>query len=202
MLTKNSQNDSSFKRQPKKLFYLIFIALFIDLAVIANAYLTIRIGPLFKFSVTLFIYFVAGYVLGGPLGFVVGVLSDVIGFFAMPDGVFNPYIVLASGLYAFIPGIMFGFKRPFNREISMKEIAVKGSLACFICYLLCTVIITSFGIWQFTSATSSIHVNHSSLLAWCVYRAGVQLPNTVVNCILSILIFIPLRRIKFMKNYL
>ena len=170
---------------------IVLTAVFVALSAVMNAFVTVRIGTEFKFSFTLIVYFLAGYILGAPLGFVVGFVGDLVGWILFVDGAYNPIIGVSNGLLAFIPGILFGLKRPFKKQISLPVFAVKTIVSYFIGFALCTVLISSFGIWLYSSY---IQGKYATLIAWLIYRAGAQALNTAVNMIITVIIFIPLRK--------
>lgn len=178
---------------------LVLTAMFVALSAVVNAFVTIRIGTEFKFSFLLVIYFIAGYVLGAPLGFVVGLLGDLIGWLLFVDGAYNPIIGISNGLLCFIPGILFGLKRPFKKEVSLLNFCIKTIIGYTLGFLICTLFLSSLGIWLYTAY---IRGKYASLFAWFIYRAGAQILNTLVNLVLTILIFIPLKKTPGIKEYL
>ncbi len=197
-----SKNLSKESYSPKKLsptMKIVLTAMLVALSAVLNSYGTIRIGTEFKFSFVLTVYFIAGYILGAPLGFAVGFIGDLLGWILFVDGAYNPIIGVSNGLLAFIPGILFGIKRPFTKEVSILNFSIKAVLGFIVGYFLCTVIISSYGIWLYTAY---IQGKYGTLLAWFIYRAGAQLLNTVINLIFCIVIFIPLKKIKGLKEYL
>ena len=178
---------------------IVITAMLVALSTIVNAYVTIRVGTEFKFSFLLLIYFISGYILGAPLGFVVGVVGDLLGWILFTDGAYNPIIGLSNGLFAFIPGIVFGLKRPFKREVRLLEFVAKTLICYLLSYLLCTVLLTSIGSWIYSSYLQG---KYGTLMAWFLYRAVAQLPNTLINLALTIAIFLPLKRVKALQKYL
>ena len=174
---------------------LVLTAAFIALATVANAYITVRVGTLFKFSPVLVIYFFAGYYLGAPLGFLVGAAGDVLGWLLFTDGAYNPLIGLSNALCCLIPALMFGLKRPVKTTFS--KFALKAGLAYLVCFLLCTVGITSYGIWLYTAY---IRGKYETLIAWFIYRAGAQVLNNVSNYAVTVLLFLPLGKIKYLER--
>lgn len=172
---------------------IVLAAAFVALATITNAFITVRLGSLFKISALLIVSFYAGYYLGAPLGFLVGILSDLFGLLLFSDGAINPLILLSSGLNCALPAYFFGFKRPLKRKPSFGEFAIKSALGYFTCYILCTVLISSVGIWLYTAY---IVEKYQTLIAWIGYRAAVQSLNTVANYAATLLLFIPLGKTK------
>ena len=154
-----------------------------------------RVGTLFKFSPVLVIYFFAGYYLGAPLGFLVGAAGDVLGWLLFTDGAYNPLIGLSNALCCLIPALMFGLKRPV--KTTYLKFALKAGLAYLVCFLLCTVGITSYGIWLYTAY---IQGKYETLIAWFIYRAGAQVLNNVSNYVVTLLLFLPLSKIRYLER--
>lgn len=172
---------------------IVLAAAFVALATVTNAFITVRIGSLFKISALLIVCFYAGYYLGAPLGFLVGIISDIFGLLLFSDGALNPLILLSSGLNCALPALFFGLKRPLKNKPTFGEFAIKSALGYFTCYILCTVLISSVGIWLYTSY---IVEKYQTLIAGIGYRAAVQSLNTVANYAATLVLFIPLSKIK------
>lgn len=195
----NYQNNQQANKALSPTMKIVLTAMLVALSTIINAYVTIRIGTEFKFSFLLLVYFISGYILGAPLGFVVGIVGDLLGWILFTDGAYNPIIGLSNGLFAFIPGIVFGLKRPFKKEVKLLEFVVKTLICYMLSYLLCTVLLTSIGSWIYSSYLQG---KYGTLMAWFLYRAVAQLPNTLINLALTIAIFLPLKQVKALKKYL
>lgn len=196
-MQKNTQivEECSLSKSASITRKVVLTAAFTALATVANAFITVRVGTLFKFSPVLVIYFFAGYYLGAPLGFCVGAVGDVLGWLLFTDGAYNPLIGLANGLCCLIPGLVFGIKR-YDKPTFLK-FAVKSGISFLICYLLCTVVITSYGIWLFTAY---IRDKYEMLFAWFIYRAGAQVLNNLSNYLLALLLFVPLGKISYLER--
>ncbi len=91
----HSENENGRSRGIRK---LVLTAAFVALSTVANSFITVRIGTLFKFSPVLVIYFFAGYYLGAPLGFCVGAIGDFLGWLLCTDGLDKPLIGLSNAL--------------------------------------------------------------------------------------------------------
>lgn len=193
--TKPDGNEKSANGKGNLTKRLVLTAAFIALATVANAYITVRVGTLFKFSPVLAIYFFAGYYLGAPLGFLVGAAGDVLGWLLFTDGAYNPLIGLSNALCCLIPALMFGLKRPV--KTTYLKFALKAGLAYLVCFLLCTVGITSYGIWLYTAY---IQGKYETLIAWFIYRAGAQVLNNVSNYVVTLLLFLPLSKIRYLER--
>jgi len=194
-----SSNESNVEnhKNGSLTYKLVLTALFTALATITNAYVTVRVGALFKFSPLLVIYFFAGYYLGAPLGFLVGAIGDVLGWVLFTDGAYNPLIGLSNGLSCALPALLFGFKRPMSGLPSHTGFILRSFLGYLVCYLCCTVFLTSLGIWLYTSYIQGKYV---TLFAWFLYRAGAQAPNNVCNYVITVLLYFPLCKIKSLNK--
>lgn len=78
---------------------LTYVAIFVTLSVIVNS---VRVGFLSFGGLPIIM---SGYILGPGLGFVVGIVTDIVGVIVRPPstGGINPLFVLTSGLTGFIP---------------------------------------------------------------------------------------------------
>lgn len=189
-----SENNHAFSATMK----IVLTAMFIALAAVSNSFLTVRVGTFLKFSATLTVYFFAGYILGAPLGFLVGIIGDVLGWLLFTDGAYNPVIGLSYGLNCFIPAVIFGFRRPIKR-LSPLGFVLKSFVGFVLSYIICTVFLTSLGIWLYTSYIQS---KYSSFWVWIVYRISTQSLNNLANYLLSVALFFSLKSIKPLKKYL
>lgn len=92
------------KKQRKfNIMTITYASFFIGLSVVIN---TLRIGNV---SFAGFPIIFSGYVLGPIMGFVVGVLADVLAFIVRPSGFpFNPIFTFTSGLTGMIPVLFTG----------------------------------------------------------------------------------------------
>lgn len=198
-MEKNNCAQSFEKQSLSPTMKIVLTAMMVALSAVVNSFVTLRIGTEFKFSFVLVIYFASAYILGAPLGFLVGFVGDLLGWLLFVDGAYNPIIGVSNGLLAFIPGILFGLKRPIKKEIAFWKFCIITCIGFLLGYFICTVFLSSYGIWLYTSY---IQDKYGMLFAWLIYRAGAQLPNTLINLVLAIVIFIPLKRIKALNKYL
>ena len=198
-MLKNNETQTFTRKTLSPTMKIVLTAVLIALSAVVNSFVTLRIGTEFKFSFVLVIYFMAGYILGAPLAFAVGFLGDLIGWLLFVDGAYNPIIGVSNGLLAFIPGILFGFKRPIKGEVSLLVFCIKAVIGFALGYFICTVVLSSYGIWLYTAY---IQGKYQTLMAWFLYRAGAQLPNTLINLVVTIAIFLPLKKVKGVREYL
>ena len=198
-MLKNQIEQGYISKRISPTMKIVLTAMLVALSAVINAFVTLRIGTEFKFSFTLIVYFLAGYVLGAPLGFIVGFAGDLLGWLLFVDGAYNPIIGISNGFLAFIPGIIFGLKRPFKKGITLLSFSIKTVISYLIGFAFCTVFLSSLGIWLYSGY---IQGKYETLYAWFIYRAGAQALNTFVNMVLTVIIFIPLKKIKGIKEYL
>ena len=193
--TVEDKNNNSPLRATMK---IVLAALFAALLTVSDAYLAIRL-PDGEINFNLVISFFAGAVLGGPLGFVVGVLGDFLGWVLFVDGAYNPFCAAASGLVCFVPGLLFSLnkKRAEKGKRSINVIIV--TLVCYVvCFLFFTILLKSFGLWIYTSSLQSKY----TLIAYFIRRITIQSLNTAANFALSLALIVPLRKIKYFKRIL
>ncbi len=180
---------------------LVLTALFAAIITVSDAYLAFRIPNLGEYNFNLVISFFAGALLGGPFGFLAGILGDFFGWLLFVDGMFNPILSVASGFVCFLPGFLYSL----NAKIKAKgRKAVNGMIILAVCFIfvffVITVLVKSYGMWIFFSPKG--HAKYGTFIAYAVVRMGTQWPNTLANLILSIVLYIPLKKIKYYKGIL
>lgn len=85
---------------------ICYTAMFSALCFIAN-YFTIKASDLLQLSFVSLVGFVAGYTLGAGLGFTASFIGDLLCGIVAPFGAYNPIIGIGTGLWGFIPGVIF-----------------------------------------------------------------------------------------------
>ncbi len=85
---------------------LVYTAIFSTLAFVAN-YFTIKVSDALQISFVATIGFLAGYMLGAGLGFTASFVGDLICGIVAPFGAYNPIIGIGTGLWGFVPGVIF-----------------------------------------------------------------------------------------------
>ncbi len=179
-----------FKLEFKPTMKITFSAMLVAIGVIANAF-TFG-GNLWKVSFAPLVCFIAGTTLGPIWGLGIGLSADLIAGVIAPQGVYNPIIAIASGLWGFIPGVFFAYSR--------KRVLLKTILSFFTGYLICSVFLN-------TTATYLMYLRGSSkyptLISYVLYRA---LPTFLTTFVLNTAMAIPLYKLlekvtaKYMKN--
>lgn len=186
---------------------IVLTALFCALLAVVNAYFTIRISPTFKVSLLICFSFFTGIVLGGWLGFVAGFVGDFLGWLLFVDGIYNPIIGVASGLFCFIPGILNDSMIKFNiiKNVKKGRVAVVFGVSAVLCYVICTLLLTSAGVWLAAGINPENYTflnKYDSFWAYVAARAVSQFPNNLINMFLAYGVFCVFDTIKFTSAYL
>ena len=199
-LTKDENNEELTKKKNKQrrrnltVKVISLSALFAALSVISNTFaININIGGSNTISLTYTVCFFAGAILGPFLGFAVGTIGDVVGYFANPTGgVFNPIITLSTGLIGLLSGIVFWSLKKMNFKFSL---VVKVIISYILIFLICTTLNT-IGIWFYVLSSKY------TLQAYYAIRTVKQLPFWATNLGISIVLVYPLMKISnmFFKN--
>lgn len=87
---------------------IVYVAVLSALTFAAN-YFTVKISDALQISFVATVGFIAGYLLGGGLGFVASFTGDLICGIVAPFGAYNPVIGIGSGLWGLIPGLIFTY---------------------------------------------------------------------------------------------
>ena len=162
---------------------IVLMGLFVSLLVIANI-LTIQIiPPYFVLSFVLTISFFVGYYLGSIEGTIVCFLGDFIGCIIHPLGPFNILVSLSCCMM----GLIFGFNK--NKTNILKII-----LTFLIVTIICTCGLSTLGLWLIYG------FGKKTFFAYLWVRLPWQLINSVINCIITIIIYKILKRSKYDNN--
>ncbi len=116
---------------------LVYASILSALAFIAN-YFTIKASDLFQISFVSTVGFLAGYLLGAGWGFAASFIGDFICGIVMPFGAYNPIIGIGTGLWGFVPGIIFTHFRGNDY--------VKTIISFIICFVLNSFAVNTFGL--------------------------------------------------------
>ncbi len=155
---------------------LVYISMLTAICTVANAHLTILVTRGNSLSFTITVCFLAGYLLGARAGFAVGFIGDLIGCIIFPQGVYLPLMSIASGLYGFIPGLLFSY---FDSNKKLNNF-VKTVISAFIIYAVCSLALNSVSLWLVYSS--------KSFGAYLLTRLPIMSLNAVVNCALCFII--------------
>ncbi len=159
------QNRNNFGKTQK----LVYTAVFSALCFVAN-YFTIKISDAFQISLVATVGFVSGYVLGAGLGFTAAFVGDLICGIVAPFGAYNPIIGIGTGLWGFIPGVIFTCIR-CNEYI-------KAGISFVLCFILNSFFVNTLGLSLMYSMT------FESLLVLLPLKLAVCAINTVVSMLL------------------
>ncbi len=148
---------------------LVYTAVFSALSFVAN-YFTIKVSDLFQISFVATTGFVAGYLLGGGLGFVSSFIGDLICGIVAPFGAYNPIIGIGTGLWGFIPGVIFtSFKG---------NDYLKTAISFIVCFFLNSFVVNTLGLSLMYTMT------FESLLVLLPGKLAVVAGNCVISCLL------------------
>ena len=154
---------------------LTYISVLTTLSVLANI-LTFYIVPnRYAVSFIAIPCFVAGYLLGAGAGFAVGFIGDLVGVMIAPAGAYLPLIGIASGLWGFIPGVIFSY---FKGKTVIKTI-----ISFIICFVVCSAFLNTLANWLY------VVIDRNSATTFWVYlgiRVWFQAIVCVVNCVICI----------------
>lgn len=171
----------------KSISYRIAIcAMFTALAVIANIF-TIDTGlRYFVISLVAIPCFFAGVLLGPIEGFLVGMISDLLGCLIHPIGPFMPLITLSTGLFGLIPGLIF--------HCFKGNLYVKAVISFFLCLIICTAGLNTVACWLMYAK------GKKTFWVYLGVRFPFQSIVSVINAVISIALLLSLRRIPSLKK--
>ncbi|MBE7086871.1 MAG: folate family ECF transporter S component [Clostridiales bacterium] len=162
---------------------LVYTAILSALCFMAN-YFTIKVSDLWQISLVSCVGFIAGYLLGGGYGFAAAFIGDLICGIVAPFGAYNPIIGMGTGLFGFVPGVIFSHFRNGNKY-------VKVIISFAICFLLNSFVVNTLGL------SLMYGMSFESLLVLLPLKLATTAVNMVI-CILAVT-FLPkiLPRSKF-----
>ncbi len=117
---------------------IVYVSLFSALATVSNIF-DISVSAELQISLIATVGFISGYLFGGGIGFAVCFIGDLLGALINPHGVYNPVIGLGTGLWGFVPGVIYSFFKGNDY--------VKLALSFFICTIFISGIINTLGIY-------------------------------------------------------
>lgn len=167
---------------------IAYLALFVALATLFNVG-TFVINRYFALSFIGIPCFIAGIMLGPISGFVVGFLGDLLGSIIAPQGPYMPMIGIASGLYGFIPGIVF--------LIFKMKPQIKIAISYLLCLIICTCCLNTVNIWLVYSS------GEKTLATFWVYlkiRLPFQIAVAGINWFLTTVLYECLVKAKIIKK--
>lgn len=126
------------KVETSKTKRIAYVAVLTAICALFNVF-TVPISKSVFLSFTALPCFIAGYLFGYYEGFAVGFIGDLIGSIINPMGAYMPIIGIASGMWGFIPGVIFSYFKGNDR--------LKTVISYLLCFLICTVFLNTFGLW-------------------------------------------------------
>ena len=146
---------------------IVYTAIFSALSCVVN-FLTIKVSDVWQISFVSTIGFVAGYTLGAGLGFASAFIGDLIGGIIAPFGAYNPIIGIGTGLWGFIPGVIFTCFKGNNY--------VKSIISFAIGFILSSFVVNTFG----------LSVMYSISFDKLMLTLPVKLAVTAINAVLCV----------------
>ena len=153
---------SPFVLKEKRSRKIAYVAMMVALSIVCNIFFEFKLGTV-QYSLTTAISCLIGILLGAGSGFIACFIGDAVGFFVNPYGAYTPWIGLATGLMAFISGLVFHFYK--NR--SNLTIYIKLCVIAISTLLLCSLCINSMFLWL-------SYYNEASFTGFLIYRYFVQ----------------------------
>ncbi len=114
---------------------IAYIGVTMAYTVVVNM-LEIKLGGI-QFSLTILVSALAGIILGAGSGFAACFVGDLFGFFIHPFGEYSPWIGIATGLMAFVMGVMVVLPNV------KKFLFLYLGIGCLAVFALCTAGITT-----------------------------------------------------------
>lgn len=124
---------------------LVYTAVLSALSFLANLF-TIKASDLLQISLVATVGFVGGYLLGAGYGFAAAFIGDFICGIVAPFGAYNPIIGIGTGLWGFVPGVIFGSFKKGNSVI-------KTLISFAICFVLNSFVVNTLGLSLMYSMT-------------------------------------------------
>ncbi len=155
---------------------LVYTAVFAALSFAAN-YFTVKINDALQISFVATAGFVAGYLLGGGLGFAASFIGDLVCGIVAPLGAYNPIIGIGSGLWGLIPGVVFTGNKGNDY--------VKTTISYAISFMICSFFVNTLGLALMYS------MSFKSLLS----LLPIKLLSVAVNAVLSAVLVATMPRI-------
>lgn len=146
---------------------IVYTAIISALCFLAN-YLTIKVSDVLQISLVALAGFIAGYSLGGTLGFVCAFLGDLLCGIIAPFGAYNPIIGIGTGLWGFIPGALFETTN-FNGYV---KVVISFTLG----FIFNSFLVNTFGMWLMYPKYYEIN----ALLVLLPYKFIVVVGNAVI----------------------
>ncbi len=149
---------------------IVYTAIFSALSFVAN-YFTVKVSDVLQISFVATTGFLAGYLLGGGLGFAASFIGDLICGIVAPFGAYNPIIGIGTGLWGFVPGVIFDC---FNGNRCVKTV-----ISFVVCFFLNSFVVNTLGL------SLMYGMNFSSLLILLPWKFLAVAVNGVICIVLT-----------------
>lgn len=147
---------------------IVYVAVMATLSFVAN-YFTIKASDLFQISFVASVGFLSGYLLGAGWGFAASFIGDLICGIVAPFGAYNPIIGIGTGLWGFVPGVLFS-------SIKINDY-VLTVISFFVCFLLNSFAVNTLGLALMYS------MSFESLLILLPGKLAVVAINAFISCL-------------------
>ena len=172
---------------------IAYVAMFTAFGVVVNL-LSFSVPPFGRASFVYMFSNIAGIVLGPWLGLAAGLCADFLPAIVVPQGDWMPVITLSNGLMCMIPGLVF-------RYIPWKSFTLKLILSSAISFVVCTLGVGAWGsvplLYIFFKSAVSLGEQYgitSPYLMIAFYKLLTQPFWIVLNCVLTSLVYVPIRK--------
>ncbi len=159
---------TSFKKSAlelKSIKCIAVVGVFLAVAVVLDGFGSIRIGEFLKINFTFLPLSLIGVLYGPTIGFMSGILVDVIGYLVNPIGAFIPWLALITGLEGMVYGLILYNLKPEKTVKQFIRIVIARAIVCGVCNLLLNTIalysygfITGDSIWALFGARIATNV--------------------------------------------
>ncbi len=177
---------------------IAYVAMFTAFGVVVNL-LSFSVPPFGRASFVYLFSNIAGIVLGPWLGFASGICADLLPALVAPQGPWMPLITLSNGLMCMIPGLVF-------RYIPWKSFTAKLALSAAISLVVCTLGVGAWGsvpllniYFPSAVALGEKYGITSPYLMLAFSKLLTQPFWIVVNCLLTSLVYVPIRKFSEQK---
>ncbi len=185
--------SSKTKHLPVKT--ICYCAVLMALSVVTNVFTVyFNFSGSNALSFTYTVTFLAGAFFGPFAGFIVGAGGDFLGWLIHPQGAFNPFITLTSGLLGFLPGIVFMVAKIIvKKEKTFNKLLTVFTVISFVLtWAICTNLNTVIFFYSYIYGKST---KYSALGVYYIYRIPFQTLFWAVNLALSLALVYPFKKI-------
>ena len=181
---------SPFVLKEKRSRKVAYIAIMVALSIVCNIFFEFKLGTV-QYSLTTVVSCLIGVLLGPIGGFIACFIGDMVGFFVHPFGAYTPWIGLATGLMAFISGVVFHF----NKSQKGYSVYLKCIIVAFVTFLICSLAINSTFLWV-------AYYNKTEFTKFLITRYFIQgqILVSALNYAILIVLLPVIKRVPFFKS--